>query len=237
MENQNFQKQLEWFRTRNVWFLFLFEQHFLSPLVAAEREKLEEAGILCEPSVQQLVQQLLPPMIEQLPQGIYFPIPIAKAMEKEGELTLDLAMKFHYEFIIVDEKQKWFFKGKEIECKVKDLFVSHLFYESSLDRYFIEYQVDNHWDKCYLECRITPMIGLKIDFNNELQVLLNNSKIDQIMLTTIRVNSIEQCFCQTMNHGEILFSDNARFALLQNLQEDGESLKIGDQVYTLTFAD
>ena len=60
-------------------------------------------------------------------------------------------------------QKKWSLRNKYITGKVLSLFESNLFYEKGTNRYYVEYWSDSRWDKCYLECAITPMLGLSLE--------------------------------------------------------------------------
>ncbi len=232
-------KQIHWLAQHNKILLFLLEKRFLNPQIPDQMEQLKVAGFMEDPIIQEVVQQHLPSVIDQLPDGMYFPSPIAKALKSGSLFSVALACQFHYDFIKVDRQQNWFLKEKLIEGKIKKLFLEHLRYEVVIDRYFVEYEVDQRLDKCYLDCEITPMVGKKVEIHdtNRLQVLLNNGQSDWISKTHFKIDAQEQCFCETRKHGNVLLADQPRFMILQQIQEDGQTLQFGNRIYQLVEID
>jgi hypothetical protein len=91
---------------------------------------------------------------------------------------------------------------------------------------------DNRWDKCYLECAITPMLALAIDnVQEELKLQLNNQQTDSIDLNSFRIDSRERCFVHSQNHGEVLLAETPRFWLLDHLNESGSQLVFGKNLF------
>ena len=146
-------------------------------------------------------------------------------------------MQFHYDFINVDKKQQWSLRNKKITGKVLSLFKSNLYFEELTGRYFVEYWSDERWDKCYLECTITPMLALAIDSVPEgILLQLNNNNSDLIYLNSFRMDKNERCFVQTKNFGEVLLADSPRFWLLDQLDDSGTHLIVKEDRFPLIFS-
>ena len=117
------------------------------------------------------------------------------------------------------------------------LFKSNLFFEEVTGCYFVEYWSDAHWDKCYLECAITPMLALAIDSVSEgFMLQLNNNKSDFINLNSFRMDKKERCFVESKNFGEVLLSDSPRFWLLDHLDKSGTHLIIKNDRIPIKFS-
>ena len=185
-----------------------------------------------------VLEEYFPKFEDEMPKGMYFPIPISREIKKKGErFSKELALKSHYDFIYVDQKQQWSLKNKRITGKVLSLFKSNLYFEELIDRYFVEYWSDARWDKCYLECAITPMLALAIESVSEgIMLQLNNNKSDLIYLNSFRMDKNERCFVQTENFGEALLADSPRFWLLNHLDDSGTHLIVNEDRFPLKFS-
>lgn len=224
--------RLEWFFERKLIMFFLWKEHYLNPLIPEELTKLKSSGLLDDKCVRQVMDEFLPEFEAKLPSGMYFPVPISRTIKQGKAFTTELAIKFHYNFIQVDENQKWSLRNKNISGKVLSLFESNLSFEKKTGLYFIEYMSDNRWDKCYLECAITPMLALAIDnVQKELKLQLNNQHTDSIDLNSFRIDSRERCFVHSQNHGEVLLAETPRFWLLDHLNESGSQLVFGKNLF------
>ncbi|HIG78057.1 MAG TPA: hypothetical protein EYQ48_09365, partial [Candidatus Lambdaproteobacteria bacterium] len=158
-----FEQRIDWFSARNLIMLFLWKDHFLNPLVPEQLQKLKSSGLLDNKYLLKVLEEYLPELDAELPRGMYFPVPISRSLSEGGEFSTILAGQFFYDFIRVDDSQKWSLRDKYITGKVLSLFESNLFYEKETNRYYVEYWSDSRWDKCYLECAITPMLGLSVE--------------------------------------------------------------------------
>ena len=182
-------------------------------------------------------EEYFPKFENELPKGMYFPIPISRKIKQGERFSKELALQFHYDFINVDQKQQWSLRNKRITGKVLSLFKSNLYFEELTGRYFVEYWSDARWDKCYLECTITPMLALAIDSVSEgIMLQLNNNKSDLIYLNSFRMDKNERCFVQTENFGEVLLADSPRFWLLDHLDDSGTHLIVKEDRFPLKFS-
>jgi hypothetical protein len=128
-------------------------------------------------------------------------------------------------------------RDKYITRKVLSLFESNLFYEKETSRYYVEYWSDSRWDKCYLECALTPILGLSVEsIPGGLKMQLNNHKTDTIDLHSFRIDAEERCFAFSLNHGEVLLADTPRFWLLNQLDETGTQLVLNKQLFPLNIS-
>ena len=135
----NLEKRLQWFFERNLIMLFLWEERFLNPLIADELQRLTVSGLLEDEDTLHLMENILPDLTTQLPSGMYFPVPISRALKQEKDFSIELAMRFHYDFIRIDQQQKWSLREKYISGKVLALFESNLSFEKESGLYFVEY--------------------------------------------------------------------------------------------------
>ena len=233
----NLEKRLQWFFERKLIMLFLWEERFLNPLIPNDMSRLQTSGLLEDEETLQLMENIFPESITQFPTGMYFPVPISRALKQGNDFSTELAMRFHYDFIKVDQHQKWSLREKNISGKVLALFESNLFYEKESKLYFVEYWSDNHWDKCYLECEITPMRALALELlQKEFKLHFNNQKTDSVELHSFRMDKKERCFVSTKNYGEVLLADAPRFWLLNHLDESGSYFVFGDSHFPLIFS-
>ena len=233
----NLEKRLQWFFERKLIMLFLWEERFLNPMIADELQRLTVSGLLEDEDTLHLMEKIIPDLTTQLPTGMYFPVPISKALKQENEFTSELAMRFHYDFIRIDQYQKWSLREKYISGKVLALFESNLFFEKESELYFVEYWSEDRWDKCYLECEITPMRALAIELvQDEFKLQLNNQQTDSLDLDSFRIDKNERCFVLSQTYGEVMLADAPRFWLLNHLDESGSYFVFGDRLFPLTFS-
>ena len=230
------EKRLQWLFDRKLIMLFLWKERFLNPLISDEMRRIKASGLLEDEEILKVIEKKLPEMTNQLPTGMYFPVPISRAL-KQGEIfSSELAMGFHYDFIRIDQHQKWNLREKNISGKVLAFFESNLFFEKESKLYFVEYWSDNRWDKCYLECEITPMRALGIEMvQDEFKVQLNNQKTDSLDLNSFRIDKKERCFVISQNYGEVMLADTPRFWLLNHLNESGSNFVFGEKHFPLAY--
>ena len=231
-----FEQRIEWLSERGMIMMFLWEDRFLNPQISKQQQTIKSSGLLGG-TVMKVLEEFFPKFENELPKGMYFPIPISQKIRQGERFSKDLAEQFHYDFINVDQKQQWSLRNKRITGKVLSLFKSNLYFEELTGRYFVEYRSDARWDKCYLECTITPMLALAIDFVSEGIILqLNNNKSDLIYPNSFRMDKNERCFVQTENFGEVLLADSPRFWLLDHLDDSGKHLIIKERRVPLKFS-
>jgi len=218
----------------NTLIFYLWEQQNLNPLIPEQQAVLWESGLLDDPIHQEVLQQLIAALPNVIA-AIYCPTPIAREMKQGVPFTLALAEKYSYAYIKVNHQQEWFLKGVRLDHKIKKFLQENLFYEACLKRYYVEYQVEQRMDKCYLDCETTPMVAKQIEAKSDhLEVCLNNGKVDQVSPPAFQMDDQELLYCHTSHHGEILLADNPRFFILKQLSEDGTMIPIGETVYSLS---
>ena len=171
-----FDQRIAWFSERGMIMMFLWENRFLNPKISEQKQTIKSSGLLGK-TVMKVLEEFFPKFENELPKGMYFPIPISREIKQGERFSKELAFQYHYDFINVDQKQQWSLRNKRITGKVLSLFKSNLYFEELTSRYFVEYWSDARWDKCYLECSITPMLALAIDSVTEgIMLQLNNNK-------------------------------------------------------------
>ena len=231
-----FEQRIAWFSERGMIIMFLWENRFLNPQIPEQQQTIKSSGLLGK-TVMKVLEEYFPKFEDELPKGMYFPIPISREIKQGEKFSKELALQFHYDFINVDQKQQWSLKNKRITGKVLSHFKSNLYFEELTGRYFVEYWSDARWDKCYLECTITPMLALAIDSVSEgFMLQLNNNKSDLIYLNSFRMDKNERCFVQTENFGEVLLADSPRFWLLDHLDDSGTHLIVKEDRFPLKFS-
>ena len=230
------EQRIAWFSERGMVMMFLWENRFLNPQISEQQQTITSSGLLGK-TVMKVLEEFFPKFENELPKGMYFPIPISRKIKQGERFTIELALQFHYNFINVDQKQQWSLRNKRITGKVLSLFKSNLYFEENTGRYFVENRSDARWDKCYLECTITPMLALAIDSVSEgIMIQLNNNKSDLIYLNSFRMDKNERCFVQTKNFGEVLLADSPRFWLLDQLDDSGTHLIVKERRVPLKFS-
>ena len=231
-----FEQRIAWFSERGMIMMFLWENRFLNPQIPEQQQTIKSSGLLGKTEMK-VLEEYFPKFEDELPKGMYFPIPISREIKQGERFSKELAFQYHYDFINVDQKQQWSLRNKRITGKVLFLFKSNLYFEELTGRYFVEYWSDARWDKCYLECTITPMLALAIDSVTEgIMLQLNNNKSDLIYLNSFRMDKNERCFVQTENFGEVLLADSPRFWLLDHLDDSGTHLIVKEDRFPLKFS-
>ena len=220
----------------DILLLYLLDQHYLNPLDPKQRVRLQEAGLLGDAGNRAVLVKLMQAMNE-LPPAAYFPTPIAREMQQGAAFSLILARKYSYAHIQVDAWQSWSMRGVRLDKRLKKFLEAYLAYEVELQRYFVEYRVDQRMDKCYLDCETTPMLvrNIEIRSKDQLSGLLNNGKYDQLDPWSFRMDEQENLYCRSTCHGEVMLADNPRFRILERIMEDGNSFRLNNSVYPLSF--
>lgn len=226
--------RFRWYAERDQWLLFLHETRFLNPVLPKQFAQLEASRLLDDPGIQAVVETELATLSPTLPPGAYFPAAIARTRKPETALTLETALQFHYAFIQVDAQQRWFLRGHPIVGRVLQHFQQNLGYEPEIERYFVEYWTEGRWDKCYLDCEITPMLALGIALEADpLEVQLINGKSDVVCSGTLCLDEHENCLVRTAQHGNVLLADAPRYQLLQHYDDAENALRIGSRRFAL----
>jgi len=101
-----FEQRLGWLYERKLIMLLLWKERFLNPLITEELEKLKSSGLLEDVGIWQVMDEHFPAFESKLPAGMYFPVPISRAIKQGAEFSTELALRFHYDYIQVDENQK-----------------------------------------------------------------------------------------------------------------------------------
>ena len=220
----------------NILVLYLLNGRNLNPLLAKEQALLKQAGLLEAPWNAVVLEHLVQEK-NALPPAAYCPAPMAREMAQGATFTLSLAARYRYDYIQVDSQQNWFLKGRSLDLRFKKFLQESLFYEKPLERYYVEYAVDQRLDKCYLDCALTPMLAVQVEpcTDGQLGVVLNNGQPDRLDLSSFWMDGQERLFCRSLAHGEILMADNPRFLILKNLTQEGRSLRFGKKLYPLAF--
>ena len=149
----------------------------LNPILEKHQEELEKEGLLELPGVDEVIEKDLFRTDLNPPNGMYFPVPIAREKKTGEEPKPEVINRFHYDFIMVNDQQQWSLKNKPISGRILEFFQSHLNYELETGRYFVEYFSESRWDKCYLECDVSPMLALSVSYEkHNFKMLLNNGK-------------------------------------------------------------
>jgi hypothetical protein len=210
-----------------VHLFFKHGAHFRNPLVPAEWALLAAEPALDDPAVRRVVLEVLPGRLPDLAPGIYSPVPIARGLDagRDAAVLLD---EFRYEMIRVDEEQRWVWMGRPVAPRVKTFFLEHLAWEPALAVWYFEYQVNpDWWDKSYLDAAITPLLATAVqEVDGALVATLNTGSTDRLDLDTLRLDERERLFCRGSTMGDVLFSDAVRFALLRNVNEACDAVRV-----------
>ena len=220
----------------DILVLYLVDRRYLNPLIPKQHARLDEASLLENAGNRAVLEKLIQ-AVDELSPATYFPTPIAREMQQGTIFSLNLAKKYSYSYIHVDTRQNWSMHGIRLDQRLKNFLQSYLAYEAVLQRYYIEYRVEQRMDKCYLQCESTPMLAKKIEMQSkdQLLALLNNGKYDSLDPWSFQMDEQENLYCHSSCHGEILLADNPRFWILKQIVEDGAFFRISNSVYPLSF--
>ena len=84
----------------------------LNPILEKHQKELEKEGFLEMPGVDEVIEKdLLRPDLNP-PNGMYFPVPIAREKKTGEESKPEVISRFHYDFIMVNDQQQWSLKNK-----------------------------------------------------------------------------------------------------------------------------
>ena len=234
----NLEKRLEWFFDRKLIMLFLCEGRFLNPLIPDEMSRIKKSGLLDDDLTLLVLEKKITKCISHLPRGMYFPVAISKVLKNGENFSEELAIQFHYDFIKIDQYQKWYLRENKIAGKILSLFERNLYYEKDIKLYFVEYWSEKRWDKCYLDSEITPMRALGIEMvKEEFKLKLNNQKDDSLDPSSFRIDKKERCFVLSKNYGEVMLTDAPRFWLLNHLDDSGSHLVFGKRYLPLSYSE
>ena len=123
-----FDQRIKWFFDRGMIMMFLWENRFLNTQIYEQQKIIKSSGLLGN-TVMKVIEEYFPNYQDELPKGMYFPIPISRAIKQGERFSKELALQFHYDFINVDQKQQWSLMSKRITGKVLSLFKSNLYFE------------------------------------------------------------------------------------------------------------
>ena len=204
----------------------------MNPLIEEDQRHLQSRGLLGLPEVSELIEGPLLNSDLEPSTGMYFPVPMTRSLERGESFSREMVARFHYEFIRVDDRQQWHLRDKPISGKVLEFFISNLGYEKVTGRHFIEYWSEKRWDKCYLECSLTPMLALSLSYRQgRFRMTLNNGEFDEAVERMLRIDEKERCFLRSLHHGEVLLSDTPRFWLLSHLDSGETSVQLENECF------
>lgn len=206
----------------------LHDDHFLDPLVPQQWQRLRGAAEASAPATVRAASEILPSHLAELRPGIYFPAPLGRDLDR-GAAFEELLERYHYDLIEVDDDGQWWWRGRRLAQRTHAFFLQHLAWEPAVERYFIEYRVHDHWwDKCYLDCRTTPVVARTLSCEGgEIRLELNTGQSDRADPGSFRLDGRERLLCSSERHGEVALSDWLRFRLLRGLSDDGRTLRLG----------
>ena len=221
--------------------IFLSHQaRFRNPLSPVDREALADSEAARDPAVVAVVAEALPERLDRLERGTYFPVPLARAVAG-GRAFDDALMSFHYPPIVVDADRRWFWKEQPVAERIRRFFVQHIGFEPALGVWFVEYRVnDGWWDKCYLDCSITPLVAVQLREEAEghrVVADLNNGRADTLDPDSLRLDERERLFASAADHGVVEIADTPRFALLRTVSEDCRTVEFAGARRSLRWPD
>ncbi|MBF0278573.1 MAG: hypothetical protein HQM13_12310 [SAR324 cluster bacterium] len=218
----------------NILILYRWKHENYNPLIPEQQNALRISGLLNDPVNLEVLKKLIETLPELTP-ATYCPVPMVREMKQGVSFTRTLAEKYSYAYIKVNRKQEWFLKGVRLDQKIRKFLEENLYYEKLLNRYYVEYRVDQSMDKCYLDCEITPIVATQISIKSDhLELILNNGKIDRVDPSGFQIDDKESLFCSTQNYGEAQLADNPRYFVLKKISDDENSILVEHNAYPLS---
>ena len=90
-------KSIAWFSERGMIMMFLWKNRFLNPQISEQQQTIKSSGLLGETTMR-VMEDDFPKFYFELPKGMYFPIPISRAINKGETFSQELALKFYYDY-------------------------------------------------------------------------------------------------------------------------------------------
>ena len=84
-----FEQRIEWLSERGIIMMFLWEDRFLNLQISEQQQTIKSSGLLGI-TVMKVLEEYFPKFENELPKGMYFPIPISQKII-HGE-----RFSFHY---------------------------------------------------------------------------------------------------------------------------------------------
>ena len=78
-----FEQRISWFSERGMIMMFLWENRFLNPQIPEQQQTINSSGMLGK-TVMKVLEEYFPKFENELPKGMYFPIPISRRIN-QGE--------------------------------------------------------------------------------------------------------------------------------------------------------
>ena len=72
-----FEQRIAWFSDRGMIMMFLRENRFLNPQIPEQQQTINSSGLLGE-TVMKVLEEYVPKFEDEMPKGMYFPIPISR---------------------------------------------------------------------------------------------------------------------------------------------------------------
>ena len=224
-------------RPRRVHFFLSHEAHFLDPLVPEEFERLHTARVSTD-VVDVAVRLLEEEIADDATPRIYFPVPMARALSG-GAGWSEVVARFRYDMILVDEEQRWSWRGGPVAERTREFFVDHLAWQPAVERWYFEYKIhDGWWDKSYLEAEVTPLRGLRFDEGSgeePLRLVLQDGRRVVCAADSFRLDQRERLFVRSHEMGEVLVSDTERFRILRTADEDLATVEVAGRRVALAW--
>ncbi len=209
------------------YLFFRHSRHFQDPLVPEQWRRLKAQAWLADPVLLGVLESLVA-RLPGLTPGIYSPVPIARAVADGLPLQEALA-RFRYELVRVDDRQRWWWQGRAVAPRLRSFFLDHLGWEKSYPLWFFEYRVSDEWfDKCYLDCDVTPlkMISLEETAGRLVGKLESGHEV-VLRSERLALDEQERLFAQSESLGPVLFSEALRFRVLSQCRSDLSAVRLG----------
>ena len=77
-----FDRRIAWFSERGMIMMFLWENRFLNPQIPEQQQTINSSGMLGK-TVMKVLEEYFPKFEDEMPKGMYFPIPISREIKKK----------------------------------------------------------------------------------------------------------------------------------------------------------
>ena len=216
---------------RWIYVLVKVESEFVIPYTPQIRERIYKSGGYGDQFARFFDHFLNLLVSEEWKPGTYYPAGWYLAQGASGvdweklQITPTTFAPFFQDEFRVEADGAWWVGEKPVEGKVQAFFLKNLEFDTEIERYRIRYWLESYYETRYLH-HLSPPLRVSQVTSGEtgVSVLLNDGSCESLRAATLRMDQDERLYCGVRPEGlPALFEDNARWQLLQLVEEQGDS--------------
>lgn len=210
---------------RWIFILVRVEAEFSVPYTDGEVRRIAEKGGYGErfmPFLHRFMEALREPGFQP---GSYYPGGWFRSLEAQdlepqtAPITPESLHAFFQDEVRIERDGRWLVGPKLIEGRVLQHFLKHLEFDSALERYRIRYRLEQYYETRYIH-PLTPPYRVEAVVTDNQTLLLNDGSREPLRPESLRLDNEEQLYAAvTPQHLPALFEDNARWQVLQRVDE------------------